>query len=384
MKVLFLTMGDCFHAPKDGGGQCNARNYRFLQQLYGAQNVFAACFTDDAPPAVPGVHYLPQNTNRLVRLTSALTGRLECKADGQRQAITLFRQLACEAVFLDSLCGSWIGRFRKAAPGVKILFFAINLDVEYYRLRVEKEGRHILPIYWGVRRNERAAVRQADWFATLTDRDDRGFLQTYSRSADVVLPMSFADRFDAAQLPAAGKSAVEEKRLLFIGSLFAANLDGAAWFVREVLPLLPQYRLTIVGKGFERERQALENPQVEVVGTVEDLAPYYYRHPVLVLPIRYGAGVKIKTAEAIMYGRTIFATDEALEGYEADGVEGIFRCNTPAEFAREIESFFARPGPLPAFQPAVRQLFLNRHEDSMVCRKMKQSLQAKHLLPEKV
>ncbi len=49
---------------------------------------------------------------------------------------------------------------------------------------------------------------------------------------------------------------------------------------------------------------------------------YYYKHAAVILPIKYGAGMKVKTAEAMMYGRTIFASDEALEGYDGKGIEG--------------------------------------------------------------
>ena len=73
-----------------------------------------------------------------------------------------------------------------------------------------------------------------------------------------------------------------------------------------------------------------------MIGTVDDLAPYYYEADCVVIPIFYGDGMKVKTAEAMMYGKRILATKEALEGYVYQGVKGINRCETAIEFIEEI------------------------------------------------
>ena len=102
------------------------------------------------------------------------------------------------------------------------------------------------------------------------------------------------------------------------------------------MPSLSNYRLKIVGKGFEYKKGDLERDNVEVIGTVDDLDPFYYEDNMMIMPIFYGAGQKVKTAEAMMYGKIILATDEALEGYDTDEVQDVYRCNSKEEFISAI------------------------------------------------
>lgn len=88
----------------------------------------------------------------------------------------------------------------------------------------------------------------------------------------------------------------------------------------------------IIGKGFRTLKNDLECDNVKVIGTVEDVSEYFYRADFVIAPIFEGSGMKLKTAEALMYGKTIFGTTEAFSGYalDFDRVGGL--CNT----AREI------------------------------------------------
>ena len=75
--------------------------------------------------------------------------------------------------------------------------------------------------------------------------------------------------------------------------------------------------------------------------------------------------MKVKTAEAMMYGRHIFASDEALEGYEVDGIDGIERCNTAEEYIKAINNFF-NSGKKVEYEYYVRKLFLEKYESNVV------------------
>jgi len=55
-------------------------------------------------------------------------------------------------------------------------------------------------------------------------------------------------------------------------------------------------------------------PEVELTGYVESLSPYYRRATVVVAPMRLGAGVKVKSAIAMLWGLPVVATSVAAEG----------------------------------------------------------------------
>ena len=132
------------------------------------------------------------------------------------------------------------------------------------------------------------------------------------------------------------------------------------------MPLLDNVKLNIVGKGFETKKEEYEhNRNVHVIGSVDDIDTYYYSHCAVVLPILYGAGMKVKTAEAMMFGRRIFSSNEALEGYEVEEIQGITRCNTEIQFATAIKKK-KKKGIFHAYQTDVRNLFMNKYETNKV------------------
>ena len=370
MKVLFLTTNNFFKGS-DGGNQYNYQNFSRLQTIFGQESVKAICFVKETEKQEikENVRYFRENTARKVRLLSALTQRIYYDRQTEEQVLQYLRAEKFDCIVLDSLGGRWARIVKKDNPNTKILMIPHNCEKMYYRARMEKEGLHLLPLYLGVVKSERDVVCYADWMSVINERDQKQFEHEYGRKADLILPVSFADTFEKSKI----HTGATKRELLFIGSLFAPNLDGILWFVRNVMPKLPEYKLTIVGKGFEKERDALESDNVQVVGTVSDLSEYYYRYPAIVAPIRYGSGMTVKTCEALMYGKTLFASDESLEGYEVEGVKGIYRCNTPDEYVTEIQHFYEQEN-VPFFQPDVRALFMKKYANEVVQQKLQKSL----------
>jgi hypothetical protein len=59
----------------------------------------------------------------------------------------------------------------------------------------------------------------------------------------------------------------------------------------------------------------LRHPNVEVVGRVTDLGEFYRSVDVVIAPMDFGTGLKIKVAEALAAGAPLLATAHATEGY---------------------------------------------------------------------
>ncbi len=135
--------------------------------------------------------------------------------------------------------------------------------------------------------------------------------------------------------------------LLFVGGFaHPPNADAVLWFAREVYPLIrekidaPFY---IVGSKVTEEILALEQPGngIIVKGFVseEELAALYAACRIVVVPLRYGAGVKGKVIEALYHGAPVVTTSIGAEGIpEAEKVMVIR--DEPAEFAGEVVSLY--------------------------------------------
>jgi glycosyltransferase involved in cell wall biosynthesis len=104
------------------------------------------------------------------------------------------------------------------------------------------------------------------------------------------------------------------------------NEDAALWFVREILPLIrgevPDVHLSIIGSNPTEPVRALVGDGIAVFANVTDaeLETAYDRARVAVVPLRCGAGVKLKVVEALHAGVPLVTTPVG-----AQGLPGLFQ-----------------------------------------------------------
>ena len=110
--------------------------------------------------------------------------------------------------------------------------------------------------------------------------------------------------------------------LLFVGGFgHPPNKDGLLWFANEILPKIrariPDVVLNVAGSKADEEVLALNNrPDINVLGfvTIEQLDELYRKNRVVVVPLRFGAGVKGKVVEALHAGAAVVTTSCGAEG----------------------------------------------------------------------
>lgn len=136
-----------------------------------------------------------------------------------------------------------------------------------------------------------------------------------------------------------------EGGVLFIGSLFMPNNQEAlSWYLTKVHPLITDqsYHLIIAGNSKETSIEWLyeligsEN-NVEVYNSPRDLSPLYERSILFINPMRSGAGVKMKTIEAILQGLPVVSTSIGVEGTGFINNEHVIVRDVPDKFASIIE-----------------------------------------------
>lgn len=159
----------------------------------------------------------------------------------------------------------------------------------------------------------------------------------------------------------------EVPTMFFVGALdYEPNTEAVEWFVRDVLPgvrrSVPTARVRIVGRGAERVDWVRSEPGVELVGPVEVLADELDRADVSIVPIRVGAGTRLKVVEALANRLPLVTTTVGCEGIDVrDGVEALIR-DDAASFAEACISLLTDGDRRQRLADAGAELFAQRYD----------------------
>lgn len=120
----------------------------------------------------------------------------------------------------------------------------------------------------------------------------------------------------AFEVPESLPEPAEEETLLYVGNLYNPNIIGIRTFLSEVWPAVravrPKARLLVCGKVCQAIPRAPAGVSLE--GCVPSLEPYYRRTALVINPVPYGSGLKIKTVEALAQAKCVVCTEEGIRG----------------------------------------------------------------------
>jgi len=141
---------------------------------------------------------------------------------------------------------------------------------------------------------------------------------------------------------AADRAPPPAREIIFVAGFgHPPNEDAVCWFTRSVLPLVrrrvPDVHFTIAGSNPTKAVRALADHAVSVTGSLSSLAlaALYQRARVAVVPLRCGAGVKLKAVEALCEGVPLVTTPVGAQGLP--GLSEIVPVETDAEvFAASV------------------------------------------------
>jgi hypothetical protein len=132
------------------------------------------------------------------------------------------------------------------------------------------------------------------------------------------------DRVDvipnALPLPDRVTPLAANKQMLMVAAYgYDPNADAAEFFIREILPLVrrrvPDAELHLVGASPQSIPSFARKPEgVRFLGYADDLPATYAASRVVVCPIRYGGGTRVKLVEAAGWGKPIVSTTIGAEG----------------------------------------------------------------------
>jgi len=189
---------------------------------------------------------------------------------------------------------------------------------------------------WDTRKLKEYEIRYCGRFQGILVRteSDKQLLQNFLPAARIeVFPpwvdLSFADRL---------REEPKEENLLFYGAMWRpANEQAISYFVKQIFPRIcanrPGVKFTVLGSRPSEGLRRLQGEKICVTGYVPDVAPYYSRACVVVVPLRSGSGIKGKIVQALACGKPVVTTSVGAEGIPAVEADGLFIRDDPESFA---------------------------------------------------
>lgn len=329
-KILFVStnLSSSFH----GGWQCSNRNLESVRAIFGADNVDMELLKPFSHNNILNSIFMTLSSIFRLIFTFRMNGsnlRIENKI------ITRIGQNKYKFVFVDSsLNGLLVKKIRKKTDSQIVSFFH-NCEYAFIKSIINsgdiKSVIRLLPCYF----NEKFSVKYAHKVIVLNTRDKSLIEKFYKPNKTLdIIPISLLDRVSDESSLVSNKIS-SKLVVLFVGSNFYANTQGILWFINEVLPFV-DIDLRIVGKNMDN----LIIPQkdnISVYGTVPSMDQFYIDADLVVAPIFAGGGMKVKIAEALMFGKAIIASEEAFQGYQL--VSSMFECKTAKDFIDAFAKF---------------------------------------------
>jgi len=179
-----------------------------------------------------------------------------------------------------------------------------------------------------------------------------GCVLTSEREADVVRALEAAppvavvpngvdiDHFRPDFQSGAG----DPNSIVFTGLMtYRPNADGAAYFIREVLPRIHRVRpeVTFTAVGWGGLPEGLLSARVRATGRVDDVRPFLARAGGVVVPLRMGSGTRLKVLEALAMGRPVVSTSLGCEGIDAHHGEHLLVADDPDSIAAAVLGILA-------------------------------------------
>jgi glycosyltransferase involved in cell wall biosynthesis len=363
MKILWVKAGKLL--PVDTGGKI--RSYNILRKLASRHEVTFLSYYNgrrdetyerEIRELLPGTWVIHTATPDSTTFERALLYLLRLPSTApfavskflSRESGRLLAQWLNEDRFDVAVCDFLAATLnfpkRSATP---IALFQHNVESALWRRQADYEANPIKRLVFKLEaakmlRYERSAVGRFDHVIAVSE-SDRDLMMTMTDPSRIsVAPTGV----DLAQFRAAAGERATEPLVMFVGSMdWEANIDGCAYFCREIWPQIkratPDARLRIVGRNPDRRVQRLASVDVEVTGGVPSIIEHLRQAAVVVVPLRIGGGTRLKIYEAMAMRKAVVSTTVGAEGLDVNHGRDILLADDPRSFADYVIEMLRDP-----------------------------------------
>ncbi len=184
-------------------------------------------------------------------------------------------------------------------------------------------------------RMELDSVQKADIILTISEKEKEYMSQYVSLSKIKVLSNIHNPKINIKEV----NSFDNRSDIVFIGSGHAPNIDALDFLYNGIMPLVwkdtPEIRVHIIGNVIDKTT-FIKDERFVLHGFVEDVSDIFNSVKMMVVPLRYGAGVKGKLGHAFEYALPVVSTRIGSEGMFLKNNEHLLKADDRVEFAQGI------------------------------------------------
>jgi glycosyltransferase involved in cell wall biosynthesis len=276
-------------------------------------------------------------------------------------------------VVVQSVCARWLDYLPRPCVSVLVIHDVRALVYERRaatatslreRLTQMRESRRY-------RRFEREYCSRYDLVITVSPADEAWVRAHYRPRRLVTIPIPVDGRY-FAPMPGIRE---QPAQIVFTGMMaHPPNVDAACFFAREVLPLVraavPEAEFWIVGRDATPQVRALAAlPGVVVTGAVPDIRIYIAQATVVVVPVRFGSGMRNKTLEAWAMQKCVVSTGIGAEGLDCQDGVNILLADDAQALAERVAEAIRDPGLRDRIRAQGRPLVLTSHDPETLARR---------------
>jgi len=185
---------------------------------------------------------------------------------------------------------------------------------------------------------ERNYCRKYDLVVTVSKTDQEWVKKYYQPNKVTNVPIPIDSEYFS---PIPGENSIKNL-IVFTGMMnHPPNSDAASFFARHVYPIvktaIPSATFNIVGRNPTDEVKRLgEIDGVTVTGFVPDIRPYIAQADIIVVPLRFGAGMRQKILEAWAMEKCVVSTRIGAEGLDYADNNNILIADDAGTMARKL------------------------------------------------
>ena len=232
---------------------------------------------------------------------------------------------------------NYFNKVSKFLPNTKTIFDMVDIHFLRYQRAIEIEPSRIslkkrYKKYFTI---ETKLAKKVDFVIAISDKE-KAFMSDYLPDNKIVtISNVHYPKVKQNEIP----TFINRENLLFIGSSHTPNIDAVHYLYNEIMPLvwetLPNIKVQIIG-SVNKEINSITHKNIEFLGFVENVEPYFLNSKLMIAPLRYGAGVKGKVGQAFEYYLPVVTTSIGAEGMFLENELNAMIADNAVDFANKI------------------------------------------------